>query len=379
MGGNWANPFAAGLVLPQAGVTNFVGQNIRVDFADHPTCYVSNWNFSIQREINSNLMAEVAYVGSKATHLFWNRMDNAVDPLNAELRPEPGQGCGESLLWRDPGRYRRVPHGCPEPASTALPAISADSGRPPSVWRFRYNSMTVRIEKRYSKGYTTTIAYTLSKLMASTGESNTWVVGPSDALYNPNYNRSIEANDAPQRLVIAHVWDLPFGRSFAAKKDPASAVLARVVGGWQFSGITVLQSGRPILITGPQNTGIPDFNYTNGRADRLQSGILSNPTLQHWFDTTAFVAAPRYTMPNDSLSQPSLRTPWVNTWNWSFFKNNVIKEHYNIQFRAEFYNIFNHAQFDCRNACTDVTSLTFGQITEGGGNRNIQFGLRLLF
>src|SRR5258708_21214623 len=81
VGGSWSNPFAAGLVLPQVGVTNVVGQNIRVDFADHPFATVSNWNFSIQRQVNSNLLVEVAYVGSKTTHLFWNRMDNAVNPL----------------------------------------------------------------------------------------------------------------------------------------------------------------------------------------------------------------------------------------------------------------------------------------------------------
>src|SRR5438132_9756061 len=117
--------------------------------------------------------------------------------------------------------------------------------------------MTVRIEKRYSKGYTLSLAYTLSKLIASTGEPNTWIVGPSNALYNVNYNRGVEANDAPHRLVIAHVWDLPFGPG----KRYLSRGPARFLGGCQFSGITVLQSGRPILITAPQLTGIPDFNY----------------------------------------------------------------------------------------------------------------------
>src|SRR5260370_40080400 len=73
--------FGGGLVVPEVGVTDLVGQNIRVDFKDHPTCEIANWNFSIQRQINANLMAEVAYVGSKATPLFWNRMDNANDPL----------------------------------------------------------------------------------------------------------------------------------------------------------------------------------------------------------------------------------------------------------------------------------------------------------
>ncbi|HZT31622.1 MAG TPA: carboxypeptidase-like regulatory domain-containing protein [Bryobacteraceae bacterium] len=377
VGGNWSNPFAAGFVLPQVGVTNFLGQNIRVDFADHPTCYIANWNFSIQRQVNPNLLAEIAYVGSKATHLFWNRMDNAVDPLNLntygpnvdKVVPNPYYGVIQGGI----GAFSTVVQSQllrPFPQYQQILAVRRPYGDS------RYNSMTVRVEKRYSKGFTLTVAYTLSKLIASTAESNSWVVGPSDALYNPNYNRSIEANDAPQRLVIGHVWDLPFG---PGKPYAQKGILSRIAGGWQFSGITVLQSGRPILITGPQNTSIPDFNYTNGRADRLHSGVLSNPTLQHWFDTTAFIAAPRYTMPNDSLSQPDLRTPWTNAWNWSFFKNNQIKERYNLQFRAEFYNIFNHPQFDCRGACADVTSLTFGQITEGGGNRQIQFGLRLLF
>jgi hypothetical protein len=176
--------------------------------------------------------------------------------------------------------------------------------------------------------------------------------------------------------VIAHVWELPFG---PGKQYVSKGIPSRILGGWQFSGITVLQAGRPILITAPQNTNVLDFNYTNGRANRLHSGVISNPTLQHWFDTTAFTAAPAFTIPTDSLSQPDLRTPWVNAWNWSFFKNNRFKERYNIQFRAEFFNIFNHPQFDCRNACADLTNPTFGQITEGGGSRNIQLGLRLLF
>jgi len=377
VGGSWSNPFAAGFVLPQVGVTNFVGQNIRVDFADHATCYIANWNFSVQRQINSNLLAEVAYVGSKATHLFWNRMDNADDPLLlqqygshiADVVPNPFFGVIQGGI----GAFSTISRSQllrPFPQYQQILAVRRPYGDS------EYNSMTVRVEKRLSKGYTFSLAYTLSKLIASTAESNTWVVGPSNALYNVNYNRGIEANDTPHRLVIAHLWELPFGKG---KPYLSRGVLGRVAGGWQFSGITVMQAGRPLLITAPQNTGVPDFNYTNGRANRLHSGVLSNPTPQHWFDTSAFVAAPAFTVPTDSLSQPDLRSPWTNAWNWSFFKNNPIKDRYNIQFRSEFYNIFNHPQLDCRNACTDLTSTTYGQITEGGGNRAIQFGLRLLF
>jgi hypothetical protein len=239
-----------------------------------------------------------------------------------------------------------------------------------------YQSMTARIEKAYSKGFTVSIGYTLSKLIASTAESNTWVIGPSNALYNPNYNRGIDANDTPHRLVISHLWDLPFG---FGRPHLSHGVVARVLGNWQFSGVTVLQAGRPILISAPDNTGLLDFSYTNGRADRLHSGVIDNPTNTRWFDTTAFRPAAAFTVPTDSLSQPDLRTPWRKAVNWSFFKNNPIKEHNNVQFRAEFYNILNTPQFDVRGAATDVTNPQFGQIIEGGGERNIQFGLRLIF
>jgi hypothetical protein len=236
--------------------------------------------------------------------------------------------------------------------------------------------MTARFEKSYSRGLTVSAGYTLSKLIASTAESNSWVIGPSNALYDPGYNRGLDANDTPHRLVLSHIWDLPFGYGHS---HLSKGIAARVLGNWQFSGITVIQAGRPILISGPDNTGLLDFIYTNGRADRLRSGVIDNPTKTRYFDTTAFRAAAPFTVPTDSLSQPDLRTPRRNAWNWSFFKNNPIGERYNIQFRAEFYNVFNTPQFDVRAGSTDVTNAQYGQITEGGGNRNIQFGIRVVF
>ena len=202
------------------------------------------------------------------------------------------------------------------------------------------------------------------------------MIGPSNALYDPKYNRGIDANDTPHRLVFTHVWDLPFG---VGRPYFSNGVMARILGNWQFSGITVFQAGRPILISGPDNTNLLEFSYTNGRADRLGSGVIDNPTGTKWFDTSAFRAAAPFTVPTDSLSQPDLRTPWRQAWNWSIFKNTIIKERVNVQFRGEFYNIFNTPQFDVRGPSTDVSNALFGQITEGGGNRNIQLGIRVVF
>lgn len=377
VGGSWSNPFAAGFVFPEKGVTTFVGQNIRVDFKDHPLAYLANWTLSIQRQVNDNTLVEVAYVGTKTTHLFWNRFDNANDPLLLsqwgsrilDVVPNPffgkvqgGVGAFSTIQRRQLLR--------PFPQYQQILAVRRPYGDA------SYQSFTARLEKTYSRGFTFSAGYTMSKLIASTAESNSWVIGPSNALYDPKYNRGLDANDTPHRLVLSHVWDIPvgIGRPYLNK-----GVVARILGNWQFSGITVLQAGRPILISAPDNTGLYEFAYTNGRANRLRSGVIDNPSKTKWFDTTAFAAAPAFTVPTDSLSQPDLRTPWRYAWNWSFFKNNPFKDRYNIQFRFEFYNIFNTPQFDVRAGSTDVTNPLFGQITEGGGNRNIQMGIRFMF
>ncbi len=75
-----------------------------------------------------------------------------------------------------------------------------------------YDAATIDMQKQMSHGLLFTLAYTKEKTIDSTTQSNTWIVGPSDSLYDPNYNRSIDANDVPQRLVASYIYDLPFGR-----------------------------------------------------------------------------------------------------------------------------------------------------------------------
>lgn len=378
VGGSWSNPFAGGLVFPVKGETTFQGQNVRVEFRDHPQTYVSMWSFSVQRQIRNDLVAEVGYVGSKTTHLFWNRMDNANDPLLLEqwgsrlldVVPNPFYGKIQGGTLSFPTVQRRQLLR-PFPQYQQILAIRRPYGDA------SYQSMIARVEKALSHGFTLSFAYTLSKLIASTAESNTWIIGPNNALYDPKYNRHVEANDTPHRFVVSYLWDLPFG---AGRPYLSHGFLSKVAGNWQFSGVMVFQAGRPILISAPDNTNLLDFAYTNGRADRLKSAVIDDPTKTKWFDTTAFTAARPFTVPTDSLSQPDLRTPWRNAVNWSIFKNNPFKEgRYNLQLRMEMYNVFNNPQFDVRGAATDVTSTQFGQIIEGGGERNIQFGLRFVF
>ncbi|MEP7363656.1 MAG: carboxypeptidase regulatory-like domain-containing protein [Acidobacteriota bacterium] len=379
VGGSWSNPFAGGFTYPQKGQTTFAGQNIRVDVKDHPLAYISNWTFGIQRELGSSMIAEVAYVGSKITHLFWNRQDNENDPLLLSQ-------WGSKLLDAVPNPY----FGKVTVGALSFPTVQRKQLLRPfpqyqDVLHIRanygdssYQSMTARFEKRYSQGFTVSVAYTLSKTISDIGgDSNTWVVGPSNALYDPSYNRGLEANDLPHRVVISHLYELPFGKG---KRWANSGVLSHIAGGWQWNGIAVFQSGRPLLITAPDDTNLFNFQYTNGRADRLKSGVLdSGQTLDHWFDTTAFKRAAPYTIPTDSLTQPNLRGPGRKSVDMSLFKNTRIKERYTVQFRAEAFNLSNSPFFEARNQTTDVTNQDFGRIISGSQPRNIQFGIRVLF
>jgi Carboxypeptidase regulatory-like domain/TonB dependent receptor len=376
VGGSWNNPFAGGITTP-SHTSDFVGQAVRADNYNRKTPYLSDYTLSIQREITPTLLAEIAYVGSKMTHLFWNRQNDANNPLLLSLGSQLLQPVANPF-------YGQITTGALSTPTVQLKQTLRPYPQYQDVLIFRdayadmrYNSMTLRVQKQYSHGIMFQLGYTLSKTIANTAQSNTWVVGPSNGLYNPNYNRSIEANDVPQRLVLGYIYDLPAGKG---KQYLNHGIAAAVLGGWELSGISVFQSGRPILITAPDQTNLWDFSYTNGRANRLHSPVLSSgQSDSHWFDTTAFAAAAPYTIPNDSLSQPNLRGPRRINTDFSLIKNTRFLERYNMQFRAEFFNLFNHPALS--SPITDVTSAQFGQITSGigGSERNIQFGLRFVF
>ena len=378
VGGSWNNPFSAGIQLPSRN-TDFVGQAVRADQLNRPTPYLSDWTFSIQHEVTPTMLAEVAYVGSKMTHLYWNRQH--------DQNPDTQESYGSQLLQSVPNPfYGEITSGALSAQKVQLRQLLRPYPQYQDVLIFRdpygdmdYESMTVRVQKQYSNGLQASLGYTLSKTIANTAQSNTWVVGPSDAMSNANYNRGVEANDVPQRLVLSYIYDFPAGYG---KRFLNHGVAATVLGGWEVSGISVFQSGRPILITAPDQTNLYDFSSTNGRANRLTSPLLSSgQNDNHWFNTAAFQVAAPFTIPTDSLTQPNLRGPRRINFDFSLIKNTRFKERFNMQFRAEFYNIFNHPALLATGPTTDITSAQFGQIVQSapGSERNIQFGLRLVF
>ncbi len=379
VGGSWNNPFAGGIVQPGPN-TDWTGTALRADEVNRPSPYMSSYSFSIQRMLSSTMLLEVGFNGSEVTHLYWNRQNDANDPLEMSL--------GSKLLAAVPNPfYGKITSGAlsfptvtqaqlllPYPQYTAVLIYRQPYGH------MDYDAGLIRLQKQMSHGLLFTVGYTKSKTIDSTAQSNTWIVGPSDSLYNPNYNRSIDANDVPQRLVTSYIYDIPVGKGRTFLQH---GVASAILGGWELAGITVMQKGTPIMITAPDQTGLINFISTAGRANRIASCGLPNgvkQTTNEWFNTAAFQTAPPFTLPNDSISEPNCRGPAIVNFNTSLIRNVRYRERYQLQLRFESYNTFNHPLLQASGTnTTTVNSPQFGQIVTGGNPRNLQFGVRLLF
>ena len=320
--------------------------------------YVQNWNLSVQREVLPNTLVEVAYVGSKGTHLLGEvdinqvplatRFANPTADVNA-IRPYVGYGPITSIV---------------------------------NIFDSNYNSLQLSATRRVSRGLTLGISYTLSRTLTDS---------PTDRSTAPydTYNRSLDygpANFSRNQIFVAdYVYDLPF------YKDQ-QGVVGRVLGGWELSGITIFESGVPLTITQsfdpfnsfdftgtnpgtfPHGIGI-DPSVVSPRPDFVPGQNAAGPkTASEWFNTKAWTDAIGHF--GDS-GRGVIAGPGFNNWDLSAIKNIKISERLNAQFRAEFFNAFNHPSF--LTVSTNVDSSLFGQVTGTHDPRLIQFGLKLNF
>jgi hypothetical protein len=175
------------------------------------------------------------------------------------------------------------------------------------------------------------------------------------------------------------VYDLPFGRNGAYLSD--DGWLTTLLTGWQTFGIVTLQTGRPFTVALLQEidnsgTGRSLLGFgANDRPNVVADPSLSNPTVERWFNTSAFVFPPPGTFGN--AGRNIVDGPGFQNVNASLVKNTALTERVNLQFRAEFFNIFNHPNFGLPD--NFLGSPTFGRITTARDPRHIQFGAKLLF
>ena len=305
--------------------------------------YLQQWNFNVQREITPSLGVTVGYVGSKGTHLDMNYDANEV--VTASFSQS----------------VRRYPQ------FAALTVRSAGASS-------TYHAFQISFEKRFTKGLSFLSAYTFSKAIDDSSSWNAAVVDPTDF----RLERGFSTFDTHNRWITSYTYDLPYGhgRTYGAS---ISKVANLLLGGWQTNGILTIQSGNPLdPLTGLQLSG----TQTNTRPD-----VSCNPnSFDHdparWFNTACFSAsfAGRY----GTAGRDIIIGPGTKDFDAALLKKFALgKEERYLQFRTEFFNVFNHPNFD--NPTVTTTSATFGKIISAGvqdaraSSRQIQFALRLAF
>lgn len=359
--------------------------------------YVEQYNLDVQRQLPAGFFADVAYAGSHGVHLeqYSTTIDQLPDTLWSQgaalIAPvtNPMQGTNPNTSLNGPtvaaGQLER-----PYPQYNGLSL--AGYGCCGST----YNSLQATVTRRFQGGGTMLVAYTNSKLMSNTDTLTSWLEGPTGGVpgvqdwNNLNGERSLSAQDVSQRLIISYVLDLPFGhgKKFA---NSMTGVANGMVSGWGVDGITTFQRGFPLKISYSGSTPLEAANLGVGniRPD-VVSGCnkkAGGGSLTQWFNTACFASPPDYGPGTEARVDPNLRGPGINNFDFAVFKRTNLGERAGIEFRTEFFNLFNHPYFSmpATGFAGSATANGFGVITstiQGGAaspERLIQFALKFVF
>jgi len=236
-----------------------------------------------------------------------------------------------------------------------------------------YDSLQAHVEKRLSGGINFGASYTYAHFLTDAGNPN----GGGNVQYQDSQcircNYGPAPDDYRHAFVFNHVWQLPFG---TGRKFLNHGFISYIVGPWNLGGIWTKYSGGHFTVTDANNVS----NQSGGgaqRPNRIANGNLpsSKRTLTQWFDTSAFVDPAQYTFGNSGTG--ILVGPGYFNVNLTLERTLMVHERYNIDFRGEAFNAFNHANFD--NPAAAINNATAGQISSTEPARILQVALKITF
>jgi Carboxypeptidase regulatory-like domain/TonB dependent receptor-like, beta-barrel len=319
------------------------------------TQYGINWSFGIQYELFSNWVAEADYIGSNGHHLYSSYDVNvfAGDLITDSIRDRLNSSFGS--LGYGQANYNSA-----------------------------YNGGTVAIRNRgFTKGINFQAAYTFGKAI---DQSNTFGVAPVDRS-RLDLERGLADFNVARRLSFSTLWRVPSINS----SSPLANIFLK---GWQVSNITILQTGTPFTVfCGSSILSGCDFNgdgVNNDRPNEATFGNAINGSTKQDFLNGLFACDPNVSLCSNVFSLPSVGTigslgrntftgpGYINTDFSAIKKTHIpwfVKEGANLEFRAEFFNVFNHVNL--RSISSNISSGSFGRATGAFPARDIQFGLRI--
>jgi Carboxypeptidase regulatory-like domain len=324
-----ALPISAGFPAERPDLFPIAGTAFNVFQRRYPNPSANEWNLNIQRQLSSQDVLSVAYVGQTGVHILANTNINQATP-----------GAG-AVAARRP--YPNL----------------ADGTEDCTCGNSTFNSLQATYRLRLAAGLDFLAAYTYAHSIDDTSGSSTLV-----AYQNPYDYRSFRGNsdfDVRHDLVLSWSYQLPFGAGKMFAGD-AQGIMQALVGGWQLNSIDTFQTGSPftpVMATSLLNAGSA-VQWPN----RISSGKLANPTIQEWFNTADFVSPGNYVFGDSGRN--ILFGPGTKQFDVSLFKNISLNKDGNryIQLRAESFNIFNTPQFNLPN--TSIGTPAAGTITSAG-------------
>ncbi len=350
------------------------------------TPYTQQWHLGLEYQLPSDTVLEVSYGGSRGLKLFAFYNGNQAVPVlgtdslpTAPRRPANDEGPGAA----GPCTLANS-QNCNPALDVAIDTLRSNA-------QSNYNSLQVRLEKRYSHGLQYEAAYTFSHALDNASSASLGSVNNGDFQDQrfPNQNYGNADFDVRQRFVFSYVYDLPFGRGRRFAKD-SSGVVNQIVGNWQMTGVFSAATGNYYTATDINNIAGSDCGGTVGYYCS-RPNLVGNPNAKPCipgtlFNTCAF-AENTVLGTFGNAGRNIIEGPGYKTWDTSFVKQFPFSEQKHLEFRAEFFNVLNHVnylfgQFGAISA--EPTPLELGQSGFGfplaaRAPRQIQVALKFYF
>ncbi|MEO8072513.1 MAG: TonB-dependent receptor [Acidobacteriota bacterium] len=358
VGSNFTNcfrPTQAGYPTGLLAPTSFNALRSRVNYTpfDNPTAYVQSFHLTIQYEILKNLLVDFGYVGNRTSKLI----------ILADINQARPNGVGENT----PLQQRRPISGF----SFIQGSLAQGEAQ--------YDSFQLKVERRFTQGLYLLNSLTLSKaqdnapghLEASNGDN-------SRANYrNLGAEYGVSSYDVPVNNTTSVVYDLPFGRG-RRFGGGMNRVLDAIFGGYRFTAINRITSGRPVNLTYSPTSQFSVGGDLSYRPNIIGQVVFDNPTPNAYFDRTAVAIPTDPTNPFGDAPRNAVRGP--NFWQADIGLHKQFRlygESTRLELRVEAFNVFNRTNFGTPNG--NVSSSAFGTITSAYPAREIQFAAKIYF
>jgi len=365
-----------------------------------PDPLTKEFAFGLQYAFTANDVLDVAYVGGRGSRITLGGMNyGQLNPSNLSQGSALNASAGTNPYAHALSSLGLTAMACPWTVAQSLMPYpefcGGASATDEPVGINNYNALQANFKHRFGAGLILTASYTYSKFLSDVAGPEEWGSVNGDTggsgirnYYNLKADWTVDGEDIPESLVLNYVYELPFGRGKTIGSGMNRAEDA-IVGGWQFSGITTVQSGFPMSIGpngnsstvfgGSQHANLTGAPFRTGSCGNGKPGnpVIAVGTKYCFFNPAAFTPPPAYTFGTGPRYYSNLRAPRYVDEDLTLGKWFNLVEGFKLQFAVQMFNAFNHPNFGIPDS--GVGDGTMGESSSTQGAREMQGVLKITF